>query len=216
METGLHIGGSEVELNIGGIDKEVVKILHGNQKQPYIPGSSLKGKLRSLLARREGFKDILDDQGSVLHLFGRARARRGDRKYSMVPSRLIVRDAYYLPEASETSDDHLPLEEKAENTITRSTGEAKPRFLERVRRGACFELDMVLDVYKGDSATELLQTLDGGFQLLQQDYLGGSGSRGYGKVRVHDLSMRKLIFLPDGSIDDSQPVGYSFQVNQQA
>ena len=50
-QTGLHIGGSKASLKIGGMDNEVLKTI---DNKPYIPGSSLKGKLRSLLAKAEG------------------------------------------------------------------------------------------------------------------------------------------------------------------
>ena len=45
--TGLHIGGNNDEIKIGGIDNPVIKNPLTNE--PYIPGSSLKGKIRSLI-----------------------------------------------------------------------------------------------------------------------------------------------------------------------
>ena len=205
VETGLHIGGSEVELDIGGIDKEVVKIKEGKDKIPFIPGSSLKGKLRNLLARKEGYDRIQDDQGAVLKLFGRANAKH----VKMVLGRLIVRDSYIV-------DQNYQLEDKAENTITRLSGVAKPRHIERVSKGSIFGIDMIMDVYNQEEANQLLRALDMGFQLLQKDYLGGSGTRGYGKVSVNELSISKLEFKKDGSIARTTEGQYVFKVNQEA
>jgi len=216
VESGLHIGGSEVDLDIGGIDKEVVKVKTDKGKVPYIPGSSLKGKLRSLIARQKGYVDLKDDRNETKSLFAGNEAlfenNRGERYSDRrkkhpkdriaktgVPTRLIVRDTYLIDEASFKKEDNL--EDKAENTINRVTGEANPRHLERVTRGTAFELDLMLDVYQGDNAQKLLETLDIGFQMLSKDYLGGGGTRGSGKVTISNLKASKIEFKNDGSID---------------
>ena len=204
VQTGLHIGGSEVELDIGGIDKEVIKIKQGDKRIPYIPGSSLKGKIRSLLARKKGSMDVRDDGKQIIDLFGLPNAGKNSKK---TLSRLIVRDCYPV-------NNEFTLEEKTENTIIRKTGDAKPRQLERVTKGTSFGLDMIVDVYDIDNYKELLETLDKGFQLLHFDYLGGSGTRGYGQVNLSDITIKKIDFKKEGKVDDTQTLEYDFNVNK--
>ena len=209
LASGLHIGGSEVDLDIGGIDKEVIKVKQENKKVPYIPGSSLKGKLRSLLARHYGYDDIKDDRGAVLDLFGTGNS--GKKKSAKVPSRLIVRDTY-LKDMNQ-----FDLEDKAENTINRVTGTANPRHLERVVKGATFGIDLILDIYsangQNDSQKKLLEAIDLGFQLLKKDYLGGGGTRGSGKVDIQNLQVQKIKFNNDGSLDLLEKVNFEFKSN---
>lgn len=206
--TGLHIGGSEVELDIGGIDSEVVKVKLGNDKVPYIPGSSLKGKLRNLLAKREGYTTIKDDKGYVLRLFGKANSGRD----KMIPARLIVRDAY-LSEEKEFVAENM-LEDKAENVIARDTGRANPRHQQRVTAGTTFSLDIIMDVLKNDQEVEHLNALDLGLQLLQKDYLGGSGTRGYGKIEMSDVKAQRIEFLTDGKLNKTDNI-HDFEVNKE-
>ncbi len=203
VESGLHIGGSEVELDIGGIDSEVIKIKQGKERIPYIPGSSLKGKLRSIIARHFGYTKPEYDKGTVANLFGIAPKGRDQKR---VISQLIIRDSY-------TKGDVFT-EDKAENTIDRLTGAANPRHMERVTKGAVFGLDMILDIYENDNESKLLQTLDLGFQILKKDYLGGSGTRGNGKVNISSLSIKKIIFQNDGSINDKEQHSFSFHANK--
>jgi len=102
-----------------------------------------------------------------------------------IPTRLITRDCFIL-------ENQYHIEEKAENTIVRTTGVANPRHAERVSPDSVFELDMVLDVYDADRANiiPLLKTLKLGFGLMENDYLGGSGSRGYGKVEFSRFELK--------------------------
>ncbi|MEM6805022.1 MAG: type III-A CRISPR-associated RAMP protein Csm3, partial [Bacteroidota bacterium] len=130
---------------------------------------------------------------------------RNDRLVSKIPTRLIVRDAYVI-------DNTYQLEDKAENVIDRLSGNATPRNMERVVSGAEFHLDMVMDVYTVDDENELLNMLTTCFQLLTYDYLGGSGSRGYGKVSLHDLDVLKLIFNMDGSKPQEKKMNYTFNI----
>ncbi len=225
VKTGLHIGGSEVDLDIGGIDKEVIKVKQGEEKVPYIPGSSLKGKLRALTARQKGYKDLKDDKNETKSLFAgnevlfedhrgkrysdRRKRHKNDKiAKTAVPSRLIVRDNYLKTSAYQ-------LEDKAENTINRTTGEANPRHLERVSRDTVFALDLILDIYKGDNEQKLLETLDLGFQLLKKDYLGGGGTRGSGKIDISDIKIKKIVFKNDGSLNMEEDYsGYTFKSNR--
>lgn len=178
--TGLHIGGSKDSVEIGGIDNPVIKVAT-RKNQPYIPGSSLKGKMRCLLeqvngATKVGASDVINN------LFGYAE------KDNSQPSKLIVRDAYLSDDSVkklvEASLDMPYTENKFENTIDRVKGKAEhPRQSERVPAGAEFDVEMVINVWDNDNADELKQLLLQGIALIENDYLGGSGSRGYGQVK---------------------------------
>lgn len=126
-------------------------------------------------------KYIGDDDPSLIttQLFGSARNDDKQR-----PSRVIVRDGNLLnPQALKNTE--LPYTEaKTEVVIDRITSAAVPRQLERVPAGAKFELDIVLNVFKGDLEGELLNNLFHSLVLVQDDYLGGSGSRGSGQVGI--------------------------------
>ena len=199
LKTGLHIGGTNAALNIGGPDKFVVRNPINNI--PYIPGSSLKGKLRSLIEvyhgcvfidENKGFVGASNEPDSISgKLFGVATSDEKNR-----PSRLIVRDAELDVDACDFSNTDLPYTEtKTEVAINRVTAEAKPRTFERVPAGAKFKLNMVLNVFEGEDDKELKATLSQAIQLLQDDYLGGSGSRGYGQVEI-DLKFEEKTYGP--------------------
>jgi len=187
LKTGLHIGGTNAALNIGGPDKFVVRNPINNI--PYIPGSSLKGKMRSLveIARgcvtfdNKGNAKPSEDPNSVSgRLFGVATGADNNR-----PSRLIVRDAELDIDACDFSNTDLPYtESKTEVAIDRVTAKANPRTFERVPAGAKFKLNMVLNIFEGEDEAELKNTLNQAIELLQDDYLGGHGSRGYGQVKI--------------------------------
>ena len=184
-ETGLHIGGSKSSLDIGGIDLNVIKTA---DKVPFIPGSSLKGKLRSMLARLAGSESVTADPASVKTLFGDS----GENDKKGFVTRLLVRDA--MLEDKENFKKRFKdlefeyTETKWENTIDRKTGTAQhPRQLERVPAGAKFEFEIVYDEYDDAKTKEHLMTLRTAMRLLEGDYLGGSGSRGYGKVRFEGV-----------------------------
>ena len=138
--TGLHIGGSDVDLNIGGIDNEVAK----HNKVPYIPGSSLAGKLRHLIAKQKGYRDLNSDKGHLALLF---KGTGFDMQANLAPhTRLLVRDCYLINENKADIDEFL--EDKAENYIIRTTGKATPRHIERVVSGTKFQLNMIMDITK--------------------------------------------------------------------
>lgn len=181
LKTGLHIGGTNAALNIGGPDKFVVRNPVNNL--PYIPGSSLKGKMRSLIEIFHGCcsekNGPSNDKDSISgKLFGVA----GDTEKSR-PSRLIVRDAELDTTSVNFSNTDLPYtESKTEVAIDRVTAKANPRTFERVPAGAKFNLNMVLNIFEGEDEKELKSTLLQAIHLLEDDYLGGHGSRGYGQV----------------------------------
>jgi CRISPR-associated protein Csm3 len=211
-QTGLHIGAGKGSLEIGGADNPVVKDAFG---LPYVPGSSLRGKLRSLLEQSSGLavpselvylskrkgqevrihqSDRPDDE--VCLLFGRNPGRMdrvsGEALDSTVasPARLTVYDAPLIaesitPQMRENLDDELT-EVKSENAIDRITSQANPRTLERVPAGARFHFRMVLDVLC-DEDRELIPRVVEALRLLEDDSLGGGGSRGSGRVKISGL-----------------------------
>ena len=185
--TGLHIGGSKDSVEIGGIDNPVIKVAT-RKNQPYIPGSSLKGKMRCLLEQVNGATAVGKSE-IVNNLFGYASNNQ--------PSKLIVRDAYLTTDSIEklvaASLDMPYTENKYENTIDRVKGKAEhPRQSERVPAGAEFEVEMVINVWDDDNADKLKQLLQQGIALIENDYLGGSGSRGYGQVKFGELNFVEL------------------------
>ncbi len=198
LKSGLRIGASEGEIRIGGVDNQVIRNPHSGQ--PYIPGSSLKGKVRSLLEWRSGAVKseplgIRDMQARfpqvrlILQLFG---IGGGDQlseaqALDLGPTRLAFWDAALQPDwvTRIKGEDKLLTEVKTENRIDRIKGVAEhPRQTERVPSGALFDFRLSvkqLDI-DGDGL-ELRRTLLAGLRLLELDSLGGSGSRGYGKVK---------------------------------
>lgn len=213
-QTGLHIGAGKGSLEIGGADNPVVKDAFG---LPYVPGSSLRGKLRSLLEQSSGmavpselvFLSKRKGQEVRIHqserpddeiclLFGRNPGRMdrvsGESFESSAasPARLTVYDAPLAVESitaqmRENLDDELT-EVKSENAIDRITSQANPRTLERVPAGARFHFRMVLDILC-DEDRELVPRLVESLRLLEDDSLGGGGSRGSGRVRFSGLKM---------------------------
>jgi CRISPR-associated protein Csm3 len=206
--TGLHIGGAAAGLNIGGLDNPVIR--DPRTRLPYIPGSSLKGKMRSLAERARGFdpdqKDEIQEIGKVRIHMCRASAAYatcqvcqvfgvpGELEHSQ-PTRLSVRDAFLNTASLEGAQmDFHYTEVKWEASIDRITSAALPRQVERVPAGALFTgVELVLSFYDTgrELATEfaLIRQLILAMQLLEDDYLGGLGSRGSGKVRFEQLEV---------------------------
>lgn len=182
-ESGIMVGGSSSAVEIGGTDKQVVR--NPINKMPYIPGSSLKGKMRSLLELVMG--QVGEDNGPTQNpnhipaqIFGHIN-RNAEKKQQ--PSRLIVRDAELINPEKLKDTELLYTEVKAENTIDRITSAANPRFFERVPKGAIFQLNMVLNIFDIDKkGNEFLDHLFNAMRLVQDDYVGGSGSRGNGQI----------------------------------
>lgn len=182
--TGLHIGGTNAALNIGGPDKFVVRNPINNI--PYIPGSSLKGKLRSLVEIYNGETNDGGPSNTPNSKAGALFGTAGDNDKSH-PSRLIVRDAELDIDSCDFSHTDLPYtESKTEVSIDRVTAKANPRTFERVPAGAKFKFNMVLNIFEGEDEQQLKATLAQAIALLHDDYLGGQGSRGYGQVKIDD------------------------------
>lgn len=229
--SGLCIGGSSNTLEIGGVSQEIVK--NPITKEPYIPGSSLKGKMRSELEQRYGHRkwEELDDlkkreQWEKIPIYDKKREEgrgreRGKYKESVLidaeqepcgcgkkdclvcvafgayknpggesaPTRIIVRDAM-LSKESKAMVKELPLENrsyferKVENIVKRDSGTAdSPRTMERVPAGMSFDFEIILKIFEGDEEGELLAFVKEGLEAVESSYLGGSGSRGSGRVR---------------------------------
>lgn len=204
LKSGLHIGSGNMEMHIGGTDSPVIK--HPHTLEPYIPGSSLKGKVRSLLEMESGLmpftrgnvvrgKDLESDKVSskpdlvrkgeaILRVFGSSGDDREDES-GYGPTRVSFADCYLTEEWRTAAKEKrwLLTEEKSENVINRIKGTAEhPRFIERVPAGAQFSFVITFKVLD-DGDEELFGTvLLKGLKLLEMDTLGGSGSRGYGRI----------------------------------
>ena len=189
--TGMHIGGSSAFSAIGAVDAQVIRdSLTG---RPIIPGSSLKGKLRTLAARSfakdiQNMPNFSEDDPVILRLFGSTSAR----------SRLQFADAF-VSNAEAMKAVGLT-EVKSENVISRITSEAMPRQIERVNPGTVFAETIVYDVCNEAEVVEDLRLLARAMKLLQMDYLGGHGSRGSGRVSLKNFRVSDF----SGNIDCTQ------------
>jgi CRISPR-associated protein Csm3 len=210
LASGLHIGTGDTEIHIGGIDNSVIK--HPHTLEPYIPGSSLKGKMRSLLEWYEGVVGFSDGNpigishlGKIEDPVVRSRAEAiirlfgisgGDSPDDAMMAKIgftrlsfwdCAMNTKWVEERKELGQ--FLTEAKSENTIDRISGTAKnPRQTERVPAGAVFNFQLTLKQLEGD-AEDLLNTVLIALKLLEYDSLGGSGSRGYGKVMFENLRL---------------------------
>jgi len=104
-----------------------------------------------------------------------------------------VRDSYLTKEWAEKLKNNeytdMPYTEiKWENVINRIKGTAEhPRQMERIPAGAEFSLEFVINIFQGDDENKLYELFEKGIKLLEDDYLGGSGSRGYGQIKIKDI-----------------------------
>jgi CRISPR-associated protein Csm3 len=249
-KTGLHIGGSDEGFEIGGNDNPVIR--DPISEQPYIPGSSLKGKLRHLMewslgknpftgkpyhfnaesmAGMPSFKPCNCGECTACALFGvtpddgvvEKRPSEGSQAFLYKiepkkeddspdgkifritgPTRLTVRDAYLTKKTVEDWEAFLGpntyTEIKTENALDRVTAEANPRSLERVPADSEFEFEMIVDVYRPRDK-DLLQALFSAMALLEDSALGGSGSRGSGRIAFDKLNVeyRPVAYYRNGA-----------------
>ena len=181
-ETGLQINGPGTAMGPGGLDSEVVK--NPLTGEPYIPGSSIKGRMRALLEsklnKNNGGKPCGCGNASceVCTLFG---AHMNTKSNAGIP-RLLFRDASLK---SDFSFKKSIFEDKASTMIDRTSGTAANgslRHVERVAAGVEFEFELVLQVFKGDNVSKMMETLDTGIKLIEATALGGGKSAGNGKV----------------------------------
>jgi CRISPR-associated protein Csm3 len=268
-KTGLHIGGGGENLDIGGLDKPVIR--DPLTKYPYLPGSSIKGKLRATLERLlkkplnrtggsgtwryesddlvDGFSEVEAGQFiryegaktcQISRLFGSTggsdfwmpiEIATNERLFSdknptriianqncvkinrgrNAPSRLIVRDCHLSTESADKLkkvDTGLYMTEwKFENGIDRVTAAANPRQLERVPADSKFDFELIYTVENPELAVEDLQNIAIALAFLEDDALGGHGSRGYGKVKFENFKFnyrsleqyRQIVNAPQGT-----------------
>lgn len=192
--TGMHIGGSSAFAAIGAVDSPVIRDVRSGL--PIIPGSSLKGKIRTLLAKshNENFAVSPDDDNPrVTRLFGSAKKGQVQTSRVLFPDMLLT-NVDELRQQGVTS----LTEVKFENGINRATAVANPRQIERAIRGSLFDMSLIYEVSDEDEAYEDIELLAEGMKLLEYDYLGGSGSRGYGKVKFNDVKAEAVV----GDLDD--------------
>lgn len=194
VRTGMHIGASNAFSAIGAVDSQVVR--DPITGLPVIPGSSLKGKLRTLIARSV-CKDIEhmpkhdEDTDKVKRLFGSSSP--------VMTARAMFADCF-TTNAADMRKVGIT-EVKAENGITRATGVANPRFIERVSPGTTFAVRIVYDVVNDAQVREDLALLAKGMKLLQLDYLGGHGTRGSGRVSLKNFEISGFE-APDVDLDE--------------
>lgn len=184
--SGLYIGGNDSGFDIGGADSDVIRNPLTNE--PYIPGSSLKGKLKSLLKYHvkevdSTEKDIIFKDSNITNIF--EPVDEGNVKIT----RAIFRDLTLTKESKEELQNILGIgcftEIKAENKVNPISGKSdSPRFIERVPAGAMFEGEIVLNVFDGDNKEIMMENIKKSLKLLEMNYLGGNGTRGYGRVKV--------------------------------
>jgi CRISPR-associated RAMP protein, Csm3 family len=238
--TGLRVGGTKENFDIGGLDNPVIKTLgmiedYDGRKNnlpegaPYIPGSSLKGKMRSLLEWAKGRVEYMieeakknskekkerkerEEQGEneevkqagnpcicgrceICKVFGTGSAetlKKLGLEELPGPPRLRVFDAYptweSIQKLQETLGENIFTEIKTENAINRLTSRANPRKVERVPAGVVFFGEMAFHLFTKEDP-ELLKVVFEGMRLLEDDYLGGYGSRGSGKVRFENIEV---------------------------
>ncbi len=207
LKTGLHIGSANLEMHIGGTDNQVIK--HPHTLEPYIPGSSLKGKIRSLLEMQSGlmihtngdvvsgkiFEKIKDNKAlvrkaeAILKIFGSSGADKEDET-SFGPSRASFADCFLNEEWKKKAIDNnwAFTELKPENVINRIKGTAEhPRTTERVPSGAEFDMLITFKILE-DGDDKLFDYLLMGLKLLEMDALGGNVSRGYGRIEIKKLN----------------------------
>lgn len=197
--TGVRIGAGGSTLEIGGLDNPILR--HPVTREPYIPGSSLKGKLRSLLEvnkfRIGSYVEPRATSGPcgcggcvACWLFG-----CGDVRNASEPTRLIFRDCLMLEDSVKEFEPLLGegvfySEIKAEVVMDRSTGKvagAGPRSMDRIAAGTKLNFSMTIRVFEGDSEEDMKAAIAHAIRLLEAEGLGGSVSRGYGQVRFECL-----------------------------
>jgi CRISPR-associated protein Csm3 len=202
LKSGLHIGSGNMEMHIGGTDSPVIK--HPHTLEPYIPGSSIKGKVRSLLEMESGLmihtggevashktlEKVKDNPvlkakcEAILKIFGSSGAEKEDEAV-FGPTRISFADCYLDDDWKQTAKNNrwLLTEEKSENVINRIKGTAEhPRFIERVPEGTKFKFLVTFKLLEDGDEQLFEEVLLKGLKLLEMDALGGNGSRGYGRI----------------------------------
>jgi len=179
IKTGMHIGGSSDFSAIGAVDSPVVR--DTLTRLPLIPGSSLKGKMRYLLAKE--LNEPNNDQDEILRLFG------SSEKDKIRRARLKFNDIKLSNLAELVTFNVSSTEVKFENTIDRETAVATPRQIERVIAGSKFDFEIFYNLDDIKEVEKDFENIKQGFDLLEFDYLGGHGTRGSGRIAFENLSV---------------------------
>lgn len=226
LRSGLRIGGNKDTMQIGGIDSPVIK--NPITGTPYIPGSSLKGKMRFLLEAHYGLispngrgavpglnaRPNLEqyshwENNKIALIFGHLNHATVESGRPPYPTRVIFRDCNVegaIEPGTELNEGNINRdldglrekmasnfsEAKIEVAIDRlsgTVGGSGPRTLERIPAGVVFDFSLTLRLFEEDEGPEFLEILKQGLKLLQNDALGGSGSRGYGRIEFFGLKI---------------------------
>ena len=189
VKTGLHIGGSDAFAAIGATDSPIIK--DPVSGLPMIPGSSFKGKMRTLLAKmynEEVAKNPNEDSPRIRRIFGAS-----EEPFKI--ARLLFSDMVMSNSKELESRLDSLTEVKFENTIDRITATATPRQIERAVRGSEFDMELIYEIsdkkdepVSEDQIVEDFELIADGLRLIEYDYLGGSGSRGYGKIEISGIA----------------------------
>lgn len=192
--SGMHIGGPKESIKIGGIDSPVIRNPITNI--PYIPGSSLKGRFRMALEVK--YNDVAKDNKGVgpsedannpslvCKLFGNANSKKSNEA-----TRLIFRDA----KLSEGSEEYITGEEKIEVKMDREKMagfQGGNRTQERIAEGAKFDFEVMIRVFENDNEDMFKKRIEECIKIVESEYLGGSGTRGYGNVKFENLQWNKI------------------------
>lgn len=222
-ETGLHIGNSSDNIDIGGSDNPIIRDSITNL--PYIPGSSLKGKLRALLELNDDLssESVINNRGGpsrdincvATQIFG-IRSYKSTKEEKLLfkyPTRVIVRDSYPTVETEElweNSEDVFDgAELKYENFVDRINARSFLRNIERIPRGSEFNFEIIFSVYKNDNEKNFIELLRS-MKLLEDNYLGGSGTRGFGKICFKKINIirRDLNYYKEGIINSKNTLNF--------
>jgi CRISPR-associated protein Csm3 len=201
LKEGLRVGGTKEAVGIGETDNPIIR--HPITRKPYLPGSSIKGKVRSLLEQK--YSESSQRTGRpcdcascfICSLFGCGNPSKGTE-----PSRLIFRDAPLVGESEKELDEGLPgsfAEVKTEIAMDRNKGRTitgSLRTQERIPAGAKFDFSFTIRLFEEDNPrrADYLNKLAEAFEMLEKDYLGGSGTRGYGQVEVMTSDLGRHMF----------------------
>lgn len=201
LKEGLRVGGTKEAVGIGETDNPIIR--HPITRNPYIPGSSIKGKIRSLLEQK--YSEVSQRTGRpcdcascfICSLFGCGNPSKGNE-----PSRLIFRDANLVDESEKELKEALPgslAEVKTEIAMDRNKGRTitgSLRQQERIPAGAKFNFSFTVRLFEEDNAKrkEYFGKLSEAFEMMEKDYLGGAGTRGYGQVEFLTKDLSKHMF----------------------
>ena len=201
VKTGMHIGGSGAFAAIGAVDSPIIRDARTNLPMIRVRSSAAsdvyKRQMRSLLAKEfnERVVEPNEDHERITRLFG--SSKRGNIKRSrLLFSDMVLKNEEELRDAGLQS----MTEVKFENSISRATAVANPRQIERAVRGSVFKLDLIYELEEEQEFLEDMETLAEAMKLLQYDYLGGNGSRGYGKIQFQDIYTDAVVGHVDNTL----------------